>query len=193
MTNTLIIYAHPTRKGHNGVVLKEVEAHLNTSKSSYKLIDLYKEHFNPVLTENNFNKPTNQAKSYQNEIKKADHIIFIYPVWWGTFPAMLKGFFDQVFTRGFAFTYKPLPFPVFGMRARPIGLLSDKRATVFITMGARKWQNDLFLHRISKRAVRKPLLGFCGIKSKVCALYSCTKLTAEHKRKAKSLVAKVLK
>lgn len=192
-TTTLIIYAHPTKNGHNGAILQEVESHFKASEESYELIDLYAEKFDPVLRENCFNTPNKQAKRYQNHIKKADHLIFIYPVWWGTFPAVLKGFFDQVFTRGFAFMYRPLPFPVFGMRAIPLGLLKDKRATIFITMGARRWQNALFLRKISTRAVKKPLLGFCGIRSKVYTLYSCTKLTKEQKIKARELVSKALK
>src|SRR5690606_13776954 len=34
----------------------------------------------------------------------ADHLVFIYPTWWGTTPALLKGFIDRVFTEGFAFS-----------------------------------------------------------------------------------------
>lgn len=193
MSQTLIIYAHPTKTGHNGAVLKEVQATLIKQKKNFWLIDLYAEKFNPLLLEKNFNKPNPQAKKYQEHLKKSDELIFIYPVWWGTFPAMLKGFFDQVFTRGFAFHYLSLPFSIFGMNARPQGLLKGKHATVFITMGARKWQNSLFLHKISKRVVQRPILGFCGITSKVYTTYSASKLTPEKKIEIKKLVTKALK
>lgn len=33
----------------------------------------------------------------QELIRWADHLVFVYPIWWGTMPAVLKGFFDRVF------------------------------------------------------------------------------------------------
>ena len=39
----------------------------------------------------------------QRVIYWAEHLVFVYPAWWGTFPALLKGFLDRVMTPGFAF------------------------------------------------------------------------------------------
>ncbi len=192
MSQTLIVYAHPSKNGHNGLILKEVQATLLAQKKNFWLIDLYAENFNPVLFEHNLKHPTPQAKKYQEHIKKSDHIIFIYPVWWGTFPAILKGFFDQVLTSGFAYKYIPLPFPVFGAKARPYGLLKGKQATVFITMGARKWQNKWFMRSISKRVVQRPILSFCGIRPRVFTLYDAIALGREKKLAVKRLVARAL-
>lgn len=36
----------------------------------------------------------------QELIRWADHLVFVYPIWWGTMPAVLKGFFDRVFLPG---------------------------------------------------------------------------------------------
>jgi NAD(P)H-dependent FMN reductase len=51
----------------------------------------------------------------QRLIQWADHLVFVYPTWWGTVPALLKGFLDRVLTAGFAFNeikggtgYEPL-------------------------------------------------------------------------------------
>ena len=35
----------------------------------------------------------------------ADHYVFIFPVWWGGLPALMKGWVDRVFLPGFAFKY----------------------------------------------------------------------------------------
>ena len=39
----------------------------------------------------------------QRDIAWAEHLVLVYPTWWGTFPALLKGFLDRVMTPGFAF------------------------------------------------------------------------------------------
>lgn len=39
----------------------------------------------------------------QDFILRADHLIWVYPVWWGSVPAPMKGFIDQVFLHGYAF------------------------------------------------------------------------------------------
>jgi len=42
----------------------------------------------------------------QHLIKWANHLVFFYPTWWGTMPALLKGFIDKVFLPGFGFKYR---------------------------------------------------------------------------------------
>jgi len=39
----------------------------------------------------------------QEDLKRADHIVWVYPVWWGSVPAIMKGFLDRVLLPGFAF------------------------------------------------------------------------------------------
>jgi NAD(P)H dehydrogenase (quinone) len=47
----------------------------------------------------------NDVKKEQKKIQRADAIAFIYPVWWSDCPGILKGWFDRVWTNGYAYLY----------------------------------------------------------------------------------------
>ena len=126
----LIIYAHPDEKSFNYAVLEQVKSALEKRNLIYKVIDLYKINYNPVLSlEELKGKNSEQTTAFQKMIKESTNIIFIFPVWWFRSPAILEGFCDKVFTSGFAYHYKHL-FGVYGM---PIRHLTDKRVTALIT------------------------------------------------------------
>lgn len=181
----LIIYAHPNTKGHCSEILKLVKKKLK----KYELIDLYKMNYDPVLHENELyttgnKKITKQNKKFQDQIKKADRLIFIYPIWWGGMPAILKGWFDKVFVSGFAFNYeKKIPF----------GKFHGKKAIVFLTTASPK----LFTWLLSKnrylKNIKNEILGFCGIKTKVYEIDWALELDSKQKKKIKKTVNKALK
>ncbi len=73
-----------------------------------------------------------ETKKYQQLIKQATDIIFIFPVWWFRAPAIMEGFIDKTFTPKFAYRFKP----IIGKYGLPVPLLRDKRVLVFVTHGA---------------------------------------------------------
>ena len=129
----LIIYAHPDKESFNHALLETVKKTFEKNNKSYKVIDLYELNYNPVLSYDEVKgKSSEETKAFQQQVKEASNIIFIFPVWWFRAPAILEGFIDKVFTPGFAYRFKKL-FGVFGM---PIPLLSKKRVVALITHGA---------------------------------------------------------
>ncbi len=97
------------------------------------MIDLYAGNFNPVMSAaETKGELSDETKSYQQLIKKSETIVFIFPVWWFRAPAMMEGFFDKVFTPGFAYRFKKL----LGTYGLPVPLLRDKKVRAFITHGA---------------------------------------------------------
>ena len=64
------------------------------------------------------------VKKYQKYIKESDEIVFIFPIWWNNVPAMLKGFFDKVFIKEFAFIEE---------NNKPKGLLNNINKGLLIT------------------------------------------------------------
>jgi 1,4-dihydroxy-2-naphthoate octaprenyltransferase len=91
----------------------------------------------------------------QELIRWCDHVVFIYPTWWGTMPALLKGFIDRVFISGFAFEeieggtgYAPL--------------LSGKTAQIITSMDTPPLVYKLVYHAPGNKAMSRAILGFCG-------------------------------
>ena len=64
--------------------------------------------FDPILREGFGQQQTLEPDllEAQRQIHWAEHLVFVYPVWWGGVPALLKGFFDRTFLPGFAFKYR---------------------------------------------------------------------------------------
>jgi NAD(P)H dehydrogenase (quinone) len=195
MNKVLIVYAHPGGKGHNAHILDELLARLKEQKQAYTIVDLYKEKFDPVLSmkEMSVRADKKVLTKHQELIAASDKIIFIYPIWWGTMPAVMKGFFDKNLSSGFAFRYTKLPFPLFGLKARPIGLLQGKKAVVFMTTGGPVWVNKLLLGNRHEKLIKKSVLGFCGIQSKALTLGNCGSSFDDTKKlKIKKMVKKGL-
>lgn len=206
--NNLIIYAHPPGKGHCATILEELKRRFDEHHAVYEVLDLYAMEYDPILREKELygeQRPelTSQTMELQQKIRDADRLIFIYPVWWNSTPAILKGFFDRVFTSGFAFRYRHiLPAKVRGnefmrwlMLARfdfgiPIGLLSDKKAIVFATTGSPKIAFFFTGHRF-KTNIKRDLLGFYGIKTRIYHIDNCRKVDHMQTDKIRRAVAKV--
>ena len=117
----LIVYAHPEPKSFNGAMKDKAIETLKNEGHEVKLSDLYKMNFNPVaqkddfteLNDSNFFKyAKEQQNSYKNntlspiikeEFEKllwADFVLFQFPLWWFSVPAILKGWFDKVLLFG---------------------------------------------------------------------------------------------
>ena len=104
-----IVFAHPWNGSFNKAILDKVVEKLDETKQKYTIIDLNKDKFNPVMTEEELSLYS-QGKSidplvekYQKILKNTDELILVFPIWWMSMPAILKGFFDKVMTKGFAY------------------------------------------------------------------------------------------
>lgn len=188
--NTLIFYAHPDTGGHSFEILQEAEKKLKDNKVSYKLYDLYRMNYDPILNEKELYTSGGKEVSdvnvkIQKEISKAENLVFIYPIWWGGMPAILKGFFDRILTSGFAFRY------VTGKLA-PEKLLKGKKATVFLSSGGPKIYYTIFGNR-AKKNIARDILAFCGIQTKVLQLFNAGKLKESKTSKIQNSVNRGMK
>lgn len=92
-----------------------------------------------------------------SDIQWADHMVWVYPTWWGTFPALMKGFIDRVFLPGKAFKYRENS-PLWDK------LLKGKTARLITTMDSPLWYNWLIYSNAGHKAMKRATLEFCGVK-----------------------------
>lgn len=92
----------------------------------------------------------------QEQILWADHLVIIHPLWMGSAPAVLKGFFEQAFRYGFA-----MPRPELDA---PRGRLAGRSARLVVTMGMPAWIYRLVFGAFGVRAMARGILGISGIR-----------------------------
>ncbi len=92
----------------------------------------------------------------QQAIGWADHLVFFFPLWMGTMPALLKAFLEQVLRPGFAFTESESRIPW-------KKLLKGKSARLVVTMGMPVFVYRWFFFAHGLKGLERSALGFCGI------------------------------
>ncbi|TAI52161.1 NAD(P)H-dependent oxidoreductase [Bacillus paralicheniformis] len=168
---TAVLYAHPNPNSFNGAILNQVIKALED-------IDLYKDRFDPVLLFDEKKRRSDMKRDpetaeYRRSVKNADHLIFIYPLWWGGMPAMMKGFIDRVFAAGEAYTYQG---------KLPKGLLKARTATVYYTADAPSWYLRFWRRDADWVTVKDVMLKFCGVRRVKRLLFAGVKDSSEEKR-----------
>ncbi|MBO5341439.1 MAG: NAD(P)H-dependent oxidoreductase [Lachnospiraceae bacterium] len=112
-----IVYCHPSQDSFTKNMCDAFIKGIIDSGNEYIMSDLYKMNFNPVITEQeyirdanyrNFPEVASDVLEEQEKINSADAIAFIYPVFWTEAPAMLVGWFDRVWSYGFAYGNKTM-------------------------------------------------------------------------------------
>lgn len=146
--NVLIVYAHPEPHSFNGALKDVAVETLQTAGHVVVVSDLYAMRFEAVIGPADFRGeradaetlsiPREQMQVYktrtfapdivaeQDKLRRAELVIFQFPVWWFGMPAILKGWVDRVFARGFAYV---------GGRKYDTGIFRGKTAMVAATTG----------------------------------------------------------
>lgn len=160
----LVIYSHPNPASFNHAILEEVSKTLKAAGHEVVVRDLYAQNFNPVLSAGDFTQlmagkmPADVAEE-QKHIAWADTLVFIHPIWWAGLPAMVKGYIDRVFLKGFAYD---------AGKDGIIPLLKGKKVIIFNTTGT---PADIYeksgMFRSMNQPVESGIHGFCGLEVKL--------------------------
>lgn len=159
MKNILIINGHPNPESFNfGIAASYLKGAVD-SGAQVENITIAELQFNPNL-KFGYQKRTELEPDLLEaweKIKRADHLVWIHPVWWGGLPAITKGFIDRLFLPGMAFQYRENS--VWWDK-----LLKGKTAHIITTLDQPGWYYRLFFGNPSVNQLKKSTLEFCGVK-----------------------------
>ena len=96
-----IIACHPDEKSFTLAVANRYAEAVRAHGHEAIIRDLYRMKFNPVLkSAERRGRPAKDVNKEWGTLGKVDVFVLVYPIWFGTPPAMLKGYIDRVFGAG---------------------------------------------------------------------------------------------
>jgi len=157
----LVILGHPRGSGSLcGALAQAYVDGAAAGGAEVRLCDLAEFEFDPNVT---VSSPKAQAlepglMALQDSITWAEHLVMVYPTWWGTWPALLKGALDRVLQEGWSFeeTSGGIGFE---------GRLMGRTAELITTMDTPGPIYSLLYGAPGKKALTRATLGFCGIQT----------------------------
>ncbi len=178
MKKILIINGHPDEKSFNCGLSEAYKKGAIKSSAQIKEINIRELSFNPNL-QFGYRKRTDLEPDLlgaQIKLKWANHLVWIYPVWWGSVPAIMKGFLDKVLLLGFAFN------------KRKDSLWQDKcfngkTARIICTLDQPAWYYRLVYKSPSHFAMKKLTMNFIGVKRVRITTIGPIRLSKEEFRK----------
>lgn len=150
-----IVFAHPERHSLNGSILDAAVSELESQGHTVKVSDLYRMNWktnvdrddfpglapderlrvaNASATDSHAGNLTEDVKAEQEKLLWADFVIFQFPLWWFSTPAILKGWIERVYSCGFAYGVGEHSDKRWGDRYGE-GRMSGKRAMLLVTTG----------------------------------------------------------
>lgn len=155
----LCVFCHPRRDSFSAGLLESFTAGLADAGHAADVADLYREGFDPVLGEADFAQFDGRPMpadvlAEQRRYEACDAAALIFPLWWYGMPALLKGWFDRVFSAGWAYR----------RRHDPVGsLLQPRPWQLLVSVGSSQGVMDMYHFDDSLRHLwREGVLGYAG-------------------------------
>jgi NAD(P)H dehydrogenase (quinone) len=114
--NVLMVLAHPRRDSLTGQAADAFVTAASANGHTFEFADLIAEGFDPVLREvdePNWNDPdkvySEEVRREMARVERNDATVMVFPVWWWSMPAILKGWIDRVWNNGWAYGTRKFP------------------------------------------------------------------------------------
>ena len=156
----LAVFCHPMQDSFTGQILNNFVRGAEEAGHSVEIADLYREDFQPIMQEGDFvqfyDKPMPEdVLKEQERFERCDAFVLVFPIWWWSFPAMLKGWIERVFTAGWAFTITDDPEG---------SMLDERRALVLCCAGGSAAMFEKYGARESlTNMIEVGVMEYCGV------------------------------
>lgn len=179
---TVIVFNHPYEESYCNAILESVTKGLEKSTHELDVINLDKDQFDPRMTSADLKAFVEhtavdpQVIGYQERIRTADHLIFIFPIWWDIMPATTKGFIDRVLSPGLAYEHHPRGFGL-------VPLLKNlKSITIITTMNKPAIMYSLLIGNLIRKVMVKSVFKTMGYKNVNWISFTSVKRVSQEKR-----------
>lgn len=193
--NCLVVSSHPLKSSLCAHLTELVVDTLIGMGHEVVVDDLYADNFSPLLTA--VERESYYSGSYERtavvgeveRLQKAEALVLLFPTWWFSVPAMLKGWFDRVWAPGIAYDHADDFGPI-----KP-RLDNLKSVLVVTTLGAPWWVDRLIMRQPVKKVIKVALLGACARNSKLTylSLYNSEKLNERAVAKFRDKIRQALR
>jgi NAD(P)H dehydrogenase (quinone) len=170
----LVVYCHPVAESFAAAAHRTVLEALAEAGHEVTDVDLYAEHFDPVMSRQerldylNTERNERLVKRYDDQLVGTEALVLIYPAWWYGMPAMLKGYFDRVWLPGVAFDVTP------DGTVKTDRLKALRRILVVTTYGGPWWMVRIGLGDPARKIVSRAVRSLCARNCRVtwCVHYN---------------------
>ncbi|MGP9501930.1 NAD(P)H-dependent oxidoreductase [Specibacter sp. AOP5-B1-6] len=106
----LTVFSHPFRNRYPAAVMDSFHGPLEQAGHTIDVLDLHRERFDPRFTAEDHDHfwggPVPPGiEEMHRRVEQADRLAFVFPVYWWSMPALMKGWIERVFTTGWAYQY----------------------------------------------------------------------------------------
>lgn len=169
----LVVYCHPVAESFGAAIRDTVTSTLQKHGHQVRLFDLYQINFDPVM-------PADERRSYNDRapadpalaghieaLRWADGLVFVYPTWWYSMPAMLKGWFDRIWGVGVAFRLD-------ANTKRLIPMLGNIRLVAVVTTCGASWLVSHLMGQPGRKIILRGMRPLCAPRTRTMfmALYN---------------------
>lgn len=155
-----IIQGHPDPQGNHfcHALAKAYAEGAESAGHEVKIIEVAQIDFPLLRTQEDFDhgEVIDAIKNVQRIIQETEHLVIVYPLWFGSLPAYFKAFLEQVFRPGFAANKSTTG----GLWEK---LLSGRSARIIVTMAMPAFIYRWYYLAHSLKSLKRNILGFCGI------------------------------
>lgn len=174
----LIILGHPDQNSLSGAIADHYETAASDVTHEVQRVNLGDLTFDPILRRGyrEVQPLEPDLVALQEQITWADHLVIVYPNWWCTMPALLKGMFDRLWLPDFSFNFNK-------QTGRVEQRLKGKTARVFIISGTQSPFRTWWNYGDYTNEIQHGILGFAGVKAAVTPFGPSDKVTDSLKTK----------